>query len=611
MTENTTNQNTKQSVNSKVSQDGKFLASVFAKNTALYKNLNEYPLDIPKLYIDNSGKVCADFQYEGKPYKMINLETNSPQIEGEKPQQATQQQTQSEPKNVTPKKEMAKANKASEQNAKQAQSINLPNKDTAEDAKISTNPLETPVTSTSTTNEEVVQPEVTDFGGSTSQKKNPPVSAKAKANAEDAKVTVVDNTNEIKEAKTKKKPSPEFDEDSVELSSVFGDNRIKKFLANSYDHNTRVSKTLNPNTKRYQIVIDEFDEKQIHTALDVLSELNINLPSNLKLKEASARYLNDYLDKVYADYFNQRKINITTVYKDPKSGRIIMGNSKEKYFADEIMAYSDNRQEISFDKYDPLTKEDIANIQGQLTKFFDSYKMPMDGINSKVLSSLKNIAKGGTVAKFTVGNIIRDSSKAPITESRIKKFKEADSTESIFDTYAKVKYGNKIFKESPSMEIEINTSIFAVNGIKQAVNGALDYLSSVHESLKLNEAIDPSNITNSFVKDLGAISDIQTRLAEELNKKGFVIEYTANNVKTTYSIVYEIGNSMNTRFLQDKGVVVFSLKCYKVKGKSKEMKQSAGGKFLKGLVNTLATASGAVVQGDKNGQSGTAGTHTL
>lgn len=625
-----TTQNTQQTQtpDSNISQDGKLLAQVFSKNTSLYKNLNEYPLDIPKLYIDNTGKVCADFQYEGKPYKMVNLETNAPQIEGEKPQQTaqqqqTQQQTQTEPRNVTPKAEQAEADKATQANA---QSVNIPNKNKATDANFTTvAPKEgeavNPDRVDSVSQGEEVSPEVTEIGGNTSQKVNTakkisPVSAEAKANAVDANVSVVDNTttkDEIKEAKTKKKAPlpPEFDEDSVELSGVFGDNKIKKFLANSYDHNTRVSKTLNPHTNSYQTVIDEFDEKQISNALDVLSELNINLPMNLKLKEASARYLNDYLDKVYADYFNQRKINITMVYKDPKSGRIIMGNSKEKYFADEIKDYSENRQEISFDKYDPLTKEDIANIRGQLTKFFDSYKMSMDGIDSKVLSSLKNVATGGTVAKFTIGDIIRDRSTTPITESKIKLFKEAESTDNLFSTWAKSYYGNNTFKEAPSMEIEINASIFAVSGVKQAVNGALDYLSSVHESMQLNEAIDPNNITNSFVKDLNAINDIQKRLAEELNKKNFVIEYTANNVKTTYDVVYDIGNPRNTRFLKDKGVVIFSLKCSKVKKNSKEVKQSAGGKFLKGLVNTLATASGAVVQGDRNGQSATAGTHTL
>lgn len=624
-----------QTPDSNISQDGKLLAQVFSKNTSLYKNLNEYPLDIPKLYIDNTGKVCADFQYEGKPYKMVNLETSAPHIEGEKPQQTAQQQqtqqqtqmrllqqTQTEPRNVTPKAEQAEADKATQANA---QSVDIPNKNKATDANFTiVAPKEgeavNPDRVDSVSQGEEVSPEVTEIGGNTSQKvntikKTSPVSAEAKANAVDVNVSPVENTtekDEIKEAKTKKKSHlpPEFDEDYVELSSVFGDNKIKKFLANSYDHNTRVSKTLNPHTNSYQTVIDEFDEKQISNALDVLSELNINLPKNLKLKEASARYLNDYLDKVYADYFNQRKINITMVYKDPKSGRIIMGNSKEKYFADEIKDYSENRQEISFDKYDPLTKEDITNIRGQLTKFFDSYKMSMDGIDSKVLSSLKNVATGGTVAKFTIGNIVRDRSTTPITESKIKLFKEADSTDNIFNTYAKAVYGNKTFKEAPSMEIEINASIFAVSGVKQAVNGALDYLSSVFESMQLNEAIDPNNITNSFVKDLNAINDIQKRLAEELNKKNFVIEYTANNVKTTYNVVYDIGNPRNTRFLKEKGVVIFSLKCSKVKKKSKEVKQrkqSAGGKFLKGLVNTLATASGAVVQGDRRGGSSTDG----
>ena len=692
-----------QTPDSNISQDGKLLAQVFSKNTSLYKNLNEYPLDIPKLYIDNTGRVCADFQYEGKPYKMVNLETSAPQIEGEKPQQTAQQQqtqqqtqmrllqqTQTEPRNVTPKAEQAEADKATQANA---QSVDIPNKNKATDAnftvvapkegeavnpdrvdsvsqgeevspeitevggnpsqKVNTAKKTSPVSAEAKANAvdvnvspanfttvapkegeavnpdrvdsvsqgEEVSPEVTEIGGNTSQKvntikKTSPVSAEAdKANAIDVNVSPVENTtekDEIKEAKTKKKSHlpPEFDENYVELSSVFGDNKIKKFLANSYDHNTRVSKTLNPHTNSYQTVIDEFDEKQISNALDVLSELNINLPMNLKLKEASARYLNDYLDKVYADYFNLRKINITMVYKDPKSGRIIMGNSKEKYFADEIKDYSENRQEISFDKYDPLTKEDITNIRGQLTKFFDSYKMSMDGIDSKVLSSLKNVATGGTVAKFTLGNIIRDRSTTPITESKIKLFKEADSTDNIFNTYAKAVYGNKTFKEAPSMEIEINASIFVVSGVKQAVNGALDYLSSVFESMQLNEAIDPNNITNSFVKDLNAINEIQKRLAEELNKKNFVIEYTANNVKTTYNIVYDIGNPRNTRFLKEKGVVIFSLKCSKVKKKSKEVKQrkqSAGGKFLKGLVNTLATASGAVVQGDRRGGSSTDG----
>lgn len=567
---------------------GAELASVFADNTNLKKNLGNYTLDVPKIYINRLGQVCVDGNTEdGSKFTVVSLEDTKPTIlynEPQKPQEATTV-------NVTPEAEKQQAQDVTEANKAQTSKVNI-NTGSATDAKFETvQPGANETTTPQGTQTEQTTAQPTDTGETIA----PDI-----VQTVEPKTETEEKNNTVKEAK--KNIHPPFNEDSVALSNIFANNKIKKHLANSFDHNTQVS-IKKKSANKYDVNYSEFEESNIQEACSILRELGINIPSNLRLTEASSKYLNDYLDKVYADYFNQRKINITMVYKDPKSGRIILGNSKEKYYADEIKNYATNRKEISFDKYDPLTREDIANIRSQLTNFFESYSMQMEGSN--LFKGIKNAIKGGIVGKFTLGNILRNT----IKESKIKKFKE-DASSNLFDIYADAKYKdfNTPKTEYSAMEIEINASIFYKGGAIDALNTA--YAKMQGSDLSIKQSVQSKNITNAYVKDLKAIEEIQKTLCEELNKKKFTLEYTVSNTEIIYNIVYEAGDKKNIRFDEAKGVVIFSLKCYKIKDKTKNIKTKKPS-ILSGVINTLATASGAVVQANKQGGSGTAGHQML
>lgn len=581
---------------------GAELASVFANNTNIKKNLGNYTLDIPKIYINRSGQVCVDGNTEdGSKFTVVALEDTKPTVlynEPSKPQEEIIV-------NITPEGEKQQAQDVTEANKAQTKQTTSQSTDTVETITPDVVQTAEPKTATEESNTtkttaqesepietsyEEVKPTTTD----TAVNRNQPTGT----------TQPTEENNEIVK-ETKKKTHPPFNEDSVDLSNILANNKIKRKLANSFDHNIQVS-IKKKSANKYDVDYSEFKESNIQDACNILRELNINIPSNLRLTEASSKYLNDYLDKVYADYFNQRKINITMVYKDPKSGRIILGNSKEKYYADEIKNYATNRREVSFDKYDPLTREDIANIRSQLTKFFESYSMQMEG--SKLFKGIKNAVKGGIVGKFTLGSILRNKVK----ESKIKKFKE-DTSSNLFDIYADAKYKdfNTPKTEYSAMEIEINASIFYKGGATDVLNTA--YAKMQGSDLSIKQSVQSKNITNAYVKDLKAIEEIQKSLCEELNKKKFMLKYNVGNTEIIYNIIYEAGDKNNLRFDETKGVVIFSLKCYKIKDKTKDIKTKDSKKpgILSNIVNTLATASGAVVQANKLGGSGTSGKQIL
>lgn len=314
-----------------------------------------------------------------------------------------------------------------------------------------------------------------------------------------------------------------------------------------------------------------FSDPQI---LHVLESLNITLPSFMKLSEAVTN-LNALFKPEITKYLNERNINIKFIYKDTSSGRIIAddGNGK-KYFVDDIFKYINSTVTQDWEVYDPITNEDVANIKGQLSSFLKSYKMPLN-----TTLKLKNGMAGNFQATFTLGRII----KATLKESMIKKFKEDTansgkvSIEMTPEQYKKYLYGDKKVT-TPSMEAEFNCCIF----------------------------LNKENKTNDYA-DESVISLIQKNLCGELNKQKVKLKYKKDNSELIYNVTFEIGDEQNTRVIKDKNVVVFTLKLIKAQSQASKGSKvlKAIGKGLGTAINTLATASGAVVQANNSSRNST------
>ena len=409
--------------------------------------------------------------------------------------------------------------------------------------------------------------------------------------AEDATYTEVNNTtNTADKAKKTRTTTSKSGYGIVydDIKGVFSDNEIARAIKDRYLPVTKISinakgqVVLEPKDKPRPVQLADTNTANAVTtkakeskvlddsALRVLESLNITLPDYMKMTEdVQATNLNSLFRKDITEYLNSRGIGILSLIKDNASGRLVGTDNKgQSFYVDEIEKYINSTVTQDWEVYDPLTNEDIANIKGQLTTFLKSYKMPLKATKLNLADGINADLK----AVFTLGRII----KATLKESMIKKFKE-DTTSSTSgkisiemspEQYTKYMYGDKT-KTKPSMEAEFNCCIF----------------------------LNKENKTNDYATE-AVVPLIQKNLCEELNKKKMKLSYKKDNAELIYNVTFEIGNEQNTRYLKDKNVVVFTLKITKAQAKASKARAIGKG-LLNGaskLVNTLATASGAVVQ---------------
>jgi hypothetical protein len=365
-----------------------------------------------------------------------------------------------------------------------------------------------------------------------------------------------------------------------DIKTVFSDNEITRAIKDRYLPVTKISinakgqVVLEPKDKPRPVqpvdtntastTVTKAKESRVldDSALKVLESLNIVLPDYMRMtEEVQATNLNSLFRKDIAEYLNSRGISILSLIKDNASGRLVGTDNKgQSFYVDEIDSYLANLKVKSFDDYDTLTNEDLANIKSLLTGTLKGFKTQLKGGDKDI------------VYTFTLGNVL----KSKVTESLIKKYKEANyqltSDESAeWDNYIKKKNTH----ENNSFEIEFNTSAFIKSGVGKG-----------------------TNVTQKALP-LEVVPVIQKDLCDYLNKKKLELKYKQkdNTAEVKYQVTFDIGNEKSTRIVS-KDVVVFTLKVSKVKEK-----QSVGSKIGKGLlngasklVNTLATASGAVVQ---------------
>lgn len=430
-------------------------------------------------------------------------------------------------------------------------------------------------------------------------------------NAENAEANVLDNTNkqasekdtsrysdnaeatalEAQDSETKDSSTTETKESkstpdatAIAMSKVFN---------SASDLSIAIAKLTEPVSKVYLQDGKVFVENE-SSDNKLIEHLGIRLPEYLKLSEATALFqtelpsLNDFLDTHITKYLNDRGLNITSIVRD-KTGKFLLSDGTDSYKLEDIKNYINNSQSMSFDTVNPLTNEDLAKIKTMLDEYVKDLQKATQGIlGSGAFYTLSSKAETSVI--FRVGDIIKSLNIIKIGESLIKKFKEDSSKDApdantlLSDYYAK-KY-NK-----PRTDPQVQIQFFA-------------YLYSDTKATK--------PLSNQYANKQD-VSDIARDFMSRLNKKNLILEQNSKtnaNKKQVSQLKFYMGDENNILIPQGKNYVAFSLICTK-DDLGEKNKTNMAKTVLGGLVNTLATASGALVNADRTAALSTASPKAL
>lgn len=390
------------------------------------------------------------------------------------------------------------------------------------------------------------------------------------------------STNESSNnAETPKEKNTTPDDTAVAMSKVF---------TGASDLATALSKLTTPVSRVYLQKGQVFVENESPNT-EVIGYLRIELPEYLRLSEAKALFqtkqtsLNNFLEDSIASYLNERGINITSITRD-QTGKFLLSDGKNSYRIEDIKDYLNNTQIVFFDTTNPLTNDDLTKIRTMITNKLNTLKNNNSG--TWALSS-KKTAK----VVYKVGNIIKSSKAIKLGESLIKKFKE-DSTD-ILNTALSSYYNNKNKTSTdPQIQIQFFAYLYSTDGLNKPMN-------------------------NKYAKKKD-ILDIANNLVDTLNSAKMTLDYEVKDntkKKQVSQVVFSMGDEKNILVPTDKSYVAFSLVCSK-KDLGEKNKNNVGKAILnrvgtlgKGLLNTLATASGAVINADRASANSTSAPKTL
>lgn len=419
-----------------------------------------------------------------------------------------------------------------------------------------------------------------------------------KSIAEGTSNKVESNSDSVTNAITNDKSNKNGDEAPKEKNLPPDDTAVamSKVFADTSDLAITLSKLTEPISRVYLQDGKIFVEKE---SLDnkFIEHLGIRIPEYLKLLEATALFqteqksLNNFLDDVITNYLNDRNISIISISRDA-TGKFTLSDGNNTYKLNDILNYIENTQSVSFDVVNPMTNEDLTKTKTILIDFIN--KLQKSAQNYGDTSCVWSLnSKNRTRIIFRVGKIIKDITAIKLGESLIKKFKEGDATKADILTTALNSYYTNKNKSRTDSQVQIQ--FFA-------------YLYS--------DSTDMKPLSNEYINKQDVL-DIARDFMGKLNNENMMLVYDIkdDNAKEQVSqLHFYMGDENNILIPQGKNYVAFSLICTKDVSVEKDKKSKVGKAIsgvAKGVLNTLATASGALVNSSRSAAASSSGPVTL
>lgn len=351
----------------------------------------------------------------------------------------------------------------------------------------------------------------------------------------------------------------------------------------------------------------------------IIEDIGIKLPEYLKLSEAKALFktqlasLNDFLPASVADYLNERGINITSISRD-QTGKFTLSDGSESYRLADIENYIKNNKEVTFDTVYPITNEDLMYLKSTISDMFTKMQKHSENtVDIKNIWVFENKKRAKIIYK--VGNIIKSPTTIKLGESFIKRFKEDDSD--ILNNALSSYYTNRYKttpKDNSQIQIQFYAYLYGDSFVTKPISNTVVSKQDIQDVARnMMSRLNKGNILK------------KVKLSQNVNKD---TSSQGNNKDSSAVAVYHfyMGDAQNILIPKDKNYFVFTLLCtkeVKANNDTKLMKVAKGtGKVLggitkragtaaKGIFNTLATASGAVVNSSKQAAQSTSAPKAL